>query len=44
LSPFEAAQWGVYFHGRAGDVAVRGKSELSLTASDLIEVLPKVLK
>jgi len=39
LQPFEAAMWGVYFHGKAGDLAVKKTSELSLTASDLIDAL-----
>lgn len=42
LSGFEAASWGVYFHGKAGDFAVRETGELSLTARDLIRSLPKV--
>ena len=44
LRPFEAARWAVYFHGKAGDRAVKAKSELGLLASDLIEYLPKVFK
>ena len=44
LGPFEAACWGVHFHGRAGDLAVKTKGELSLLASDLIEFLPKAFK
>ena len=40
LDPFQAAVWGVYFHGKAGDLAVRKTSELSLTASDLMDTLP----
>ena len=42
LDPFQASVWAVYFHGRAGDLAVRQTGELSLTASDLIDFLPKV--
>lgn len=41
LKPFEAARWGVHFHGLAGDLARQEKGELSVTASDLIEFLPK---
>lgn len=41
LEAFQAAVWGVYFHGKAGDLALRRKGELSLTASDLIDLLPK---
>jgi len=42
LSPRQAAVWGTYFHGLAGDWAVRRTGELSLTASQVIEALPKV--
>ncbi len=41
LDLFQAAVWAVYFHGKAGDLAVREKGELSLAPSDLIEFLPK---
>lgn len=42
LTPFEAACWAVYFHGKAGDMAVKEKGELGLVASDIISFLPKV--
>ena len=41
LSPFKAAAWAVYFHGKAGDFAAKAKSELAVLASDIIEYLPK---
>jgi ADP-dependent NAD(P)H-hydrate dehydratase / NAD(P)H-hydrate epimerase len=41
LGPFEAAAWAVYFHGRAGDLAVKQKSGLGVLARDLIEFLPE---
>ena len=44
LTPFEAARWAVYFHGRAGDLAVRKTGQLGLTASDIIQFLPKAFK
>lgn len=44
LSSFEAASWGVYFHGRAGDLAVKEKGELGLLAGDIIKYLPKAFK
>lgn len=44
LSVFEAAVWAVYFHGRAGDITVRKKSQLGLLASDLIEYLPAAFR
>ncbi len=40
LTPWEAARWAAYFHGKAGDIAVRTKGELGLLASDIIEYLP----
>lgn len=41
---FEAARWGVYLHGLAGDLAARDKTQVGLIASDIIEYLPKALK
>ena len=41
LNEFEAAAWAVYFHGLAGDIAVKDKGELGLRASHLIEYLPQ---
>lgn len=41
LQPFKAACWAVYFHGRAADLAVRKTGQLGLTATDIIEFLPK---
>ncbi len=37
----EACKLGVYIHGLAGDLAANEKGEISLTASDLIDFLPK---
>jgi ADP-dependent NAD(P)H-hydrate dehydratase / NAD(P)H-hydrate epimerase len=36
LTPFEAARWGVYWHGKAGDKAARNARPLSMIASDMI--------
>ena len=44
LSPYLAAQSGVYLHGFAGDVAGRTKSVAGVIASDVIESLPVVLR
>ena len=44
IDPFEAARWGVYYHGKAGDWAMRRMGKVSLMATDLIEAIPKVLK
>ena len=43
-SPFDAAVLGVYFHGLAGDLAVKEKGPLSLLATDLLQKLPEALK
>ena len=41
LAPFEAAQLGVYVHGRAGDRAATAYGQVSMTATDLLEHLPQ---
>ncbi len=41
LSPFDAAQLGVYLHGLAGDLAAERVGQESLIASDLVEALPQ---
>ncbi len=40
LPPFEAARWGVYLHGAAGDAAAREMGESSLIASDILDKIP----
>ncbi len=42
--PPEASILGVYLHGLAGDLAARDLGEESLTASDLIQYLPRAFK
>ena len=37
MRPFDAAKYGAYYHGKAGDLAVKKKSKISLIASDIIE-------
>ncbi|MBI2167401.1 MAG: NAD(P)H-hydrate dehydratase [Candidatus Omnitrophica bacterium] len=44
MRPFEAARFGVYLHGLAGDLAAREKGEVSLVAGDLVEFLPQALR
>lgn len=44
FSPFEAAQRGVYAHGRAGDDAASRLGEVSMLPTDLIASLPNVLR
>ena len=41
LSPFEAAKWGVYLHGKAGDRAARKQGRAGMIASDMIEEIFK---
>ena len=41
LGGFEAAVLGVYIHGAAGDGAADTCGQISLTATDIIEALPK---
>jgi len=40
----QAAEVGVYLHGLAGDLATSRKTEPGVIASDLVELLPEVLK
>jgi NAD(P)H-hydrate epimerase len=40
----KACMLGVYLHGLAGDLATRDLGEESLTASDIIDYLPKAFK
>ena len=44
LSAFEAAKWGAYLHGKAGDRAAKKYSRPSLIASDVIEFIPEAMK
>ena len=43
VSPWEAAQSGVYLHGLAGDLAARTYGHASLMAGDLLASLPKAI-
>ena len=44
LEAFEAAKYAVYLHGLAGDIAAREKTQLGMTASDLMDALPKAIR
>lgn len=41
---FDAAKYGVYLHGLAGDLAKEKYGEYSLIASDIIEFIPQAIK
>lgn len=43
MYPYEAARNGAYYHGKAGDLAARKRSKVSMIASDIIEQIPYVL-
>lgn len=40
----DAARLGVYLHGRAGDIAASNKGFHSVTASDILNAIPELLK
>ena len=44
FNTFDAAKYGVYLHGLAGDLAKEKYTEYSLIASDIIEFIPKAIK
>jgi NAD(P)H-hydrate repair Nnr-like enzyme with NAD(P)H-hydrate dehydratase domain len=41
---FEAAACGVYLHGKAGTLVSQDMGDTGMLASDLLPVLPKVIK
>jgi ADP-dependent NAD(P)H-hydrate dehydratase len=41
LSPFDAAQLGVYLHGLAGDLAAEKYGEVSTNANNVLNELPR---
>ncbi|OQX29504.1 MAG: hypothetical protein B0D92_03385 [Spirochaeta sp. LUC14_002_19_P3] len=44
LSAEEAIKLGVYIHGLAGDIAAEALGEVSITAGNIIDYLPKAIK
>ena len=44
LRPFNAARFGVYIHGLAGDIAAKDKGEIGLIAGDILENIPYAIK
>ena len=43
LPPLEAAKWGVFLHGLAGDIAAKELGEIPLIAGDIVDYLPDAL-
>jgi ADP-dependent NAD(P)H-hydrate dehydratase / NAD(P)H-hydrate epimerase len=44
LSSFDAAKFGTYIHGLAGDLAAEENTQLGMIASDIIDFIPQALK
>ena len=44
LSAYDAAKFGAYIHGKAGDCAARTKGRVSLIASDIIDHIPAAFR
>lgn len=44
VSPYIAASLGVYIHGLAGDVAARRQGAYSMTARDIVNAIPEILR
>jgi NAD(P)H-hydrate repair Nnr-like enzyme with NAD(P)H-hydrate dehydratase domain len=41
MSPFDAAKYGAYYHGKAGDLAARACGKSEMIATDIIEHIKK---
>lgn len=44
ISPLEAAASGAWLHGAAGDICAKEKGQYGMIPSDMLEVLPRLLK
>ena len=44
IAPLQAAACGVWFHGAAGDLCAREMGQYGMLPSDMVEVLPRLLK
>ena len=44
IAPFDAAHYGVYLHGLAGDLAAKDKTQMGMVASDIIANIPQAIK
>jgi len=39
MGPFDAAKYGAYYHGKAGDLAAKARGKLGMIAEDIIDYL-----
>ncbi|MBF0521790.1 MAG: NAD(P)H-hydrate dehydratase [Candidatus Omnitrophica bacterium] len=44
LSAFDAAKFGSYIHGKAGDLAAKKRGKISLIPTDILDLIPEALK
>ena len=44
MDGFDAAKYGAYIHGKAGDFAAKANTQIAMTASDIITFLPEAFK
>ena len=44
MSAFDAAKYGAFVHGKAGDAAAKSKGKIALIATDIIDSIAEVLK
>ena len=44
IDPLHAAACGAYLHGAAGDICAKEKGQYGMLPSDMVEVLPRLLK
>lgn len=44
LSGSDAAKYGAYLHGKAGDIAAKSKTQTAMIASDIIDYIPAAIK
>lgn len=44
LSAFDAARWGAYIHGIAGDLAAKEKAKVAMISTDIVEKIPQAFE
>ena len=44
LPVFDAAKWGAYLHGKAGDLAAKQQTRTAMITTDIIENIPNAFK